>query len=435
MTDQASTSLERLLAMPAFATSGKVALKPGFDRIEALLAGMGHPEKGREIVLVAGTNGKGSTASMLAALSTAAGVRTGLHTSPHLLYVGERMRVDGVAPDVSWLSEAVERWEPLFESVQPSFFEATLALSLHWFAECDASRWVVEIGLGGRLDAANVLDATLGILTSVGRDHMELLGPTLADVAREKAAIARRDRPFVLGPLIPEARIAALDVLADRGAQVIEIQPDRQIIEAPDRSLTLTTGARAVSDIMLELTGPHQRINALLALEAIDQLSPTPIGDSRVREGFAHTAALSGLRARQEWVNPSVMVDVGHNEDALRSTFDAFIGSTEGFERHVVLGFLADKTLGALGSWLHDRVSDADLTSFHVITVDIDGSRGQSAERAADVLRTSGWTGPIECAGNVADTIASVVARGGRTLVGGSYRTASVALEVLSGTI
>ena len=117
MTDSFSAAVKRLLAMPAFATSGDVALKPGLDRIRALLAGMGHPERDREIILVAGTNGKGSTASMLAALSTAAGVRTGLHTSPHLLWVGERMRVDGIEPSEEWLAETFENWESLFDRV------------------------------------------------------------------------------------------------------------------------------------------------------------------------------------------------------------------------------------------------------------------------------------------------------------------------------
>lgn len=421
--------IDRLLALPAFATSGDVALKPGFERIEALLDGMGRPDTGREIVLVAGTNGKGSTASMLAALSTAAGVRTGLHTSPHLVHVGERMRVDGAMPSEEWLDAAIERWEPLFEQVQPSFFEATLALSLHWFGECDARRWVVEIGLGGRLDAANVLDADLGILTSVGRDHMHLLGPTLADVAREKAAIARPDKPFVLGPLNDEARESALTVLGGIGARVIEPDPSKQILEAD--GLEMLTTKRQVSGIFLPLTGAHQRVNALLALEALDQLDGAPVDEAVVRTGFRGIHALSGLRARQEWVKPDVMVDVGHNEEALRSTLSSFLRETEGHERTIILGFLADKELGALGTWLGDRVAGSTTGGFRLVFVETDGARGLSAVEAARRWAASGWQGAFDISTDIEGTLRTAADSGRKVLIAGSYRVASRALEVL----
>jgi len=424
-----SRPIDRLLALPAFATSGDVALKPGFERIEALLQGMGRPDRDREVILVAGTNGKGSTASMLAALSTAAGVRTGLHTSPHLVHVGERMRIDGAMPPEDWLNDAIERWEPLFEKVQPSFFEATLALSLHWFGQCDARRWVVEIGLGGRLDAANVLDADLGVLTSVGRDHMHLLGPTLADVAREKAAIARAGRPFILGPLKGEARRSALETLNRIGADIIEPDPSHHIRETG--GLELTTSMRRVTGIDLPLTGSHQHINALLALEALDQLEGTPVDDAVVRTGFSALHALSGLRARQEWVNPDVMADVGHNEDALRSTFATFLQETAGHERTIILGFLSDKELGTLGTWLKDRMAGSSMDGLQLVFVDTDGARGLTASEAAERWVASGWTGSLVTSDDFNATLRVAVDSGRKTLVAGSYRVASRALQIL----
>lgn len=425
-----SDPISRLLSLPAFATSGDVALKPGFERIEALLAGMGHPERDREIILVAGTNGKGSTASMLAAMSTAAGIRTGLHTSPHLLHVSERMRVDGRAPSEDWLSTAVGRWETLFEAVEPSFFEATLALSLHWFAECDARRWVVEIGLGGRLDAANVLNANLGILTSVGRDHMHLLGPTLADVAAEKAAIGRAKRPFVLGPLADEPRSAALAVLKRIGALVIEPEPEDGILDSGGGLIELKTSRRGVAGVELPLPGRHQRMNALLALEAIDQLHDVPVEAAIVERGLRDLHLLSGLRGRQEWVYPDVMVDVGHNEDALRAAITSFIDKIDDNERCIILGFLEDKDLGSLGEWLWNRTSGSNAT-LRVVVVETDGARGLQPREARMRLENSGWRGPIHEVSDPVEALRQAREQGMSVLVGGSYRVAAPVLRAL----
>jgi len=432
MTDSFSAAVKRLLAMPAFATSGDVALKPGLDRIRALLAGMGHPERDREIILVAGTNGKGSTASMLAALSTAAGVRTGLHTSPHLLWVGERMRVDGIEPSEEWLAETFENWESLFDRVKPSFFEATLALSFAWFADQGAERWVVEIGLGGRLDAANVLDASVGILTSVGRDHMHLLGPTLSDVSREKAAIARPGRPFVLGPLEGEARAAALETLREIGTDVIE-PVQTQETGAP---FTLRTSKRSVSGVQLSIDAPHQRINALLALQALDLLHAPLVPETTVKDGFYRLSELSGLRGRQDWVNETTMVDVCHNEDALQAALSTFIATVSRSDRdegavRVVLGFLADKELGQFGTWLARTVEEILPGRVNVEAVGTAGARGQRAAATERALIESGWNGPIQKHDSVEEALSRALSQASFTFIGGSYLVAASALEWL----
>jgi dihydrofolate synthase/folylpolyglutamate synthase len=435
MVDSTFPALDRLLAMPAFATSGDVALKPGFDRIRALLKGMGHPEEGREIVLVAGTNGKGSTASMVAALSTAAGVRTALHTSPHLKWVGERMRVDGQTPSKTWLADAFESWEPLFQEVQPSFFEATLALSFCWFANRKADRWVVEIGLGGRLDAANVLDADVAILTSVGKDHMHLLGPTLSDVAREKAAIARPNKPFILGPLEKVVRSSALDTLHKIGARVIE--PSHSVGSA----CILSTSKRTVSDVRLSIDAPHQRSNALLALEAMDILHETPIPEQVVRHAFSHVSQLSGLRGRLDWVNARTMVDVCHNEEALKAAVSSFLATAAASETtplsaRLILGFLADKDIGQFGSWLPKALSDAAISDVTfpdvtIVAVSTEGARGQSAVATSRALLQSGWTGMIQTSDTLDEALTKEHSKQGWTFIAGSYLIASRALEVL----
>src|SRR5690606_4396768 len=155
-------------------------------------------------VHVAGTNGKGSTASMIAAVGTAAGLRVGLHTSPHLFHVGERIRVDGVPAPEAWLAAAVARYRPAFEAVGPSFFEATVALSFRYFAGAGVDWVVAEVGLGGRLDATNVLAPAVSVVTSIGLDHTELLGESLAAIAREKAGIVKPATPVVTAADQPE---------------------------------------------------------------------------------------------------------------------------------------------------------------------------------------------------------------------------------------
>ena len=409
------------MALPAYATSGEVALKPGFERIKALLTGMGHPERHREIILVAGTNGKGSTASMLAAMSSAAGVCTGLHTSPHLVSVTERMRVNGVAPSEAWLAGEVLRWETLFARVQPSFFEATLALSLRWFADQEAERCVVEIGLGGRYDAANALEADLCILTSVGRDHMQLLGPTLSDVAAEKAAIGKRGKPFIMAPLEEPSRTAAYRVLQSIGARVTEINALTGIRTTPDGTLTLTTSRRQVTHLKPPLPGPHQQVNPLLAIEAMDQLHDPLINAATLRDGLGSMQMLSGLRARGEWLLPGVMIDVAQNESALEATLRVFLNAASDKTPVLVLGFLADKDPGKLGDWLLGYAP----VSTRIICVDTGGARGLKADEAALRWIQSGWTGPIETTSDPADVLKQEYREGAYVLFAGSHQVVS----------
>ena len=187
----------RLLALPRFADAGAAAYRPGLERMRALLADMGDPHAATPAVHVAGTNGKGSTASFAASVAHAAGAHVGLHTSPHLVSLRERMRVDGRPAPPEWLEGAVERWGGAVEALEPSFFEATVALSLLYFAEQGVDLAVVEVGLGGRLDATNVLAPLVSVVTHVGLDHTDLLGETVGEIAREKAGIAKPGVPFL----------------------------------------------------------------------------------------------------------------------------------------------------------------------------------------------------------------------------------------------
>ncbi|HHO57676.1 MAG TPA: bifunctional folylpolyglutamate synthase/dihydrofolate synthase, partial [Oceanithermus profundus] len=170
-------------------------MTPGLERIRALLARLDHPERAFRVVLVGGTNGKGSTARALARVLQAAGERVGLFTSPHLLDVRERIEVDGAAIAPEALDDLLVRLAPHLEASGASYFEALAAAALVYFAGQNVTTAVLEVGLGGRFDAVNAVEPALSIVTNVDLDHTDWLGPTLAHVAREKAGILRPDRP------------------------------------------------------------------------------------------------------------------------------------------------------------------------------------------------------------------------------------------------
>jgi dihydrofolate synthase / folylpolyglutamate synthase len=345
-----------LLALPRFAEQGAAAMKPGLERMEALLERMGRPHEGYPSVHVAGTNGKGSTASMIAAIGTASGLRVGLHTSPHLHALGERMRLDGVPTPEAWLAEAVGRYQRLFERVAPSFFEATVALSLFYFSEMGVDLAVVEVGLGGRLDATNVLQPRLAVVTHVGRDHADLLGDTLEEIAREKGGIAKPGVPL-LSAAEGEGVRAALRAEAEaRGARFLDLDDEASFslreASASGLVLDLETPVRDYPALAVPLVGAHQARNAALAVRAAELALPG-VGEGTVRDGLARVAALSGLAGRMEVLHrdPLLLADVAHNADGLKAALRTFEALAPG-GRAVAFGVMRDKEPEALAALL-----------------------------------------------------------------------------------
>jgi dihydrofolate synthase / folylpolyglutamate synthase len=351
-----------LLALPRFAEQGAAAMKPGLERMEALLAAMGRPHEGYPSVHVAGTNGKGSTASMIAAIASASGLRVGLHTSPHLHALGERMRLDGVPAPEAWLAEAVARHRALFERVEPSFFEATVALSLLYFGEMRVDLAVVEVGLGGRLDATNVLRPRLSVVTHVGRDHADLLGDTLEAIAREKAGIAKPGVPLLSAAEGSSVRAALRAEAEARGAPFLDLDDEARFSlrpppwREPSASglvLDLETSLRAYPALRVPLAGGHQARNAALAVRAAELALPG-VGEGAVRDGLARVAALSGLAGRMEVLHrdPLLLADVAHNADGLRAALRTFEALAPGGRRAVAFGVMRDKEPEALAALL-----------------------------------------------------------------------------------
>lgn len=422
-----SRGADRLLALPRWTDDGAAAYRPGLDRMTALLSALGHPERAFPAVHVAGTNGKGSTASLAAAVLTASGRRTGLHTSPHLVHVEERMRVDGAPAPAAWLDAAVERL-PL-DDVRPSFFEATVALALAYFADEGVDVAVVEVGLGGRLDATGVVRSAVSVVTHVGLDHTDLLGGTLPEIAREKAGIARPGVPLlhaVTGePGSPgQAAGAAVEAeAARRGAPTEDIRTTCRAERLPDGRLALTTPVRDYGALRLALPGAHQAWNAALAVRAAEIAAPD-LAPEAVEAGLAGVVRLAGLRGRGE-THPSdsrVVLDVAHNADGWDAALAA-VRVPPGGRLHAVVGVMADKDADALAARLA-------ASGARVWPVALPGPRALPAEALAAVLAAADAAPPM----SVEDALARARAEAGdadRILVTGSFVTVGEALQAM----
>ncbi len=297
---------------------------------------------------------------MIASIATAAGLRVGLHTSPHLLDLAERLRLDGVPAPHDWIADAVARLRPAFAAVEPSFFEATVALSFLYFAEREVDLAVVEVGLGGRLDATNVLRPDLALVTHIGLDHADLLGDTLEAVAREKAGIAKPGVPL-LTAAEGDGVVAALRATAEvRGATFVRVQDEvdvERVDVRPDRLvLDVTTPVRTYERLEVGLPGRHQVWNAALAVRTAERVvAAVASDDAPVYEGLANTRKHSGLAGRCEILHPDPLIlsDVAHNPDGLRASL-AFAGGLRRGQLYVLFGTMRDKDLRAMVAIMAD---------------------------------------------------------------------------------
>ncbi|MDX1419513.1 MAG: Mur ligase family protein [Rubricoccaceae bacterium] len=383
-------ALALLHALPRFADAGAAAYRPGLDRMERLMDAMGRPHERLRAVHIAGTNGKGSTASFVAAIATASGRRVGLHTSPHLWDFAERLRLDGRPAPPAWIAEAVARHRAAFDRIEPSFFEASVALAFRYFADEAVDLAVVEVGLGGRLDATNVLPAAsvaaCGI-TTIGLDHTDLLGDTLPEIAREKAGIAKRGVPLLTsaeGPGVLDAigaTAGAAGAPVERVRETVALSTDAT--DAEGLGLRLRTPRRDYGRTRLGLPGRHQAWNAALAVRLVETgLEEVPA--DAVRAGLADVRRLSGLRGRGEaWsASPRVVADVAHNPDGWRAALAA--AQPEGTGRlWTLVGVMADKDADALAALL----AEAGATA---IPVDLPSPRALGRMALADRLRAAG---------------------------------------------
>lgn len=312
---------------PPFHLVGSTAYKPGLENTLRLMAHVGNPHEHLRAVHVAGTNGKGSTSHLIAAVLQAAGYKVGLFTSPHLISLTERIRINGQPIPEAEVAGFIEQNRAFLDELQPSFFETMTALAFAYFVKEQVDIAVVEVGLGGRLDSTNVLTPMLSVITNIGFDHTEFLGNTLPKIAREKAGIIKPNIPVVIGETHPQTMNVFLDRAREYGILGDGLETtDCRIWFADQCGYMRSRRLREAPDC--ELKGLYQEKNlqtAFVALQVLRNYVITGLRDygitkEAIREGFSHVCSLTGLRGRWEILSmkPLIICDTGHNSHGLQ---------------------------------------------------------------------------------------------------------------------
>ncbi len=342
--------------LPMYSRIGAAAFKEDLTNTIALCKALGHPEDKFKSIHIAGTNGKGSTSHMLAAVLQTAGYKTGLYTSPHLKDFRERIKINGQMITESFVVDFVARIQPQIVLLEPSFFEITVAMAFDYFVQEQVDIAVIEVGLGGRLDSTNVITPALSVITNIGWDHMHMLGDTLEKIAFEKAGIIKKGIPVVVGEVLPETE-PVFNEKAIQEAAPIFIATDRYYVSdwAEEKTILQITVAERTNDkrvsYELDLSGIYQTKNILTVLEAVRQLhlQGWKIPAAALQTGLRHTRKLTGLHGRWEILQtaPLLILDVGHNEDGIRQIV-AQLEITDHEQLHIVIGLVKDKAIEKL---------------------------------------------------------------------------------------
>lgn len=333
-----------------------------------LMDQLGNPERAKGIIHVAGTNGKGSTAAMIESGLRAAGCSTGLYTSPHLSRLNERYLLNGKAVSDDSLASAAERVRQANERVvarygrtsHPTFFESITAVALVLFEGHGAEYRIVETGLGGRLDATNVVTPRMVVLTRIDHDHERFLGRGLGRIAGEKGAIAKPASMAVIGRQAREAREVLLRCCGDVGAEVINVENEWAVQEASSaggRWRFRAAGRGRLIRVELGLAGEHQVENALNAIAALDALG-VPV--DRIERGLRKTRWPGRLEFSR--ANPRVLLDAAHNPDGARA-LAGFLGrEARGRDVTLIYGSSRDKAVDEIAGWMFPAADRVVLT-------------------------------------------------------------------------
>ena len=296
---------------PPFHQVGAEAYKPGLENTLRLMAQVGNPHLHLKAIHVAGTNGKGSTSHLIAAALQAAGYKVGLFTSPHLVSLTERIRINGQPIPEDEVAAFVTQHKAFLDELQPSFFETMTAMGFAYFVQEEVDIAVVEVGLGGRLDSTNVLTPILSVITNIGLDHTEFLGNTLTKIAKEKAGIIKAGVPVVIGESHPQTMNVFLAKAQECGSEIYFADQCEYL-----RRTRLQVAPEC------ELKGLYQEHNlqtAFVALRAMYNIQ-CPISNKSISYGFAHVCSMTGLRGRWETLceKPLTICDTGHNSHGLQ---------------------------------------------------------------------------------------------------------------------
>lgn len=440
-----------------FALGHELAQTPShkfdLEHMRVLLKALEHPERKFPSVLIAGTNGKGSTAATLAAILQASKLKTGLYTSPHLVRINERVRIDGIPiPDDTFalIHDLVDRTAERLVSEgdlpwHPSFFEMLTAISFEYFAREKVDIAVLEVGMGGRLDATNVVEPRVSVITDVSLDHQKYLGNTVAEIAREKAGIIREGGAVVTLPQSPEANDVIGNAILERGARAINAVPYIPPVSpgapatgfrvSPDPNVFRTRYSLSVmgEEISIEspLVGRHQLRNTALAVAAAEELARQGFGritPPSIEVGIRNThwpGRFQVVRPNEKW--PEIVFDVAHNPAGAWALRSALSNLYEDRRMIFVFGAMRDKAIAEMTEILFPLAE-------HVVAAAADNPRsataaeirGAAARTATDIEEASSVENALERARALAGAGGLLVVTGSIYVVGEAMQSLDV---------
>ena len=320
--------------LPMYQQQGAIAYKADLSNSILLANYLGNPEQNLACIHVAGTNGKGSTSHLLASVLQEAGYQVGLYTSPHLKDFRERIKINGECIEESYVTDFVAKHQLFFEQHDLSFFEMTVGLALQYFADNKVEVAIMEVGMGGRLDATNIITPLLSVITTIGLDHTAFLGNTLTAIAGEKAGIVKANIPVIIGQYTPETRAVFLEKASCENAPIFFAADSTEIPP------------------VCALLGNYQKHNTKTALSAIRVLQDQnyfAIPERAIAQGFLNVVTNTGLQGRwqQLGTDPKIIADTAHNSDGLAEVMQQL--NEETFTAlHLVIGVVNDKDLDGI---------------------------------------------------------------------------------------
>ena len=422
--------------LPMFSRIGAAAIKNDLHNTQLICSFLSNPEKKFKTIHIAGTNGKGSTSHMLAAIFQKAGYRTGLYTSPHLYDFRERIKVNGVLCKKEFVTSFTDRVKPLIEKIEPSFFEISVGMAFEYFAveNCDIA--IIETGLGGRLDSTNVIEPILSLITNIGWDHMALLGNTLEAIASEKAGIIKKETPVVISESISESKSVFIQKAALENAPIYFSE---DFIQAEAFENNWDTASFSFSQplfhllnkplfdakftVSADLPGKYQAKNLKGILVACQLLADMgwKLNSEMIKQALLEIKASTGIMGRWECIqsNPRIVLDVAHNEHGIKAILDQ-LATTHYDQLYIVTGMVKDKDVDAVLTLL-PKNAYYYFTQSHL-------PRALAAEELAEKANTFGLKGEIYSDVNIAlETAAAKASNKDLILVIGSvYLVAEV---------
>lgn len=335
--------------LPMFHRVGAIAFKKDLTNTLLLCEALGRPDKGFKSIHIAGTNGKGSSSHMIAAILQSAGYKVGLYTSPHLKDFSERIRINGIPISQEAVVAFIDAYKTLIEEVNPSFFELTVAMAFDHFNKEAVDYAVIEVGLGGRLDSTNIITPICSLITNISWDHADMLGDSLEKIAFEKAGIIKPSVPVVVSQTQPEVAHVFKEKANKEAAPIIFADQHIMAKKNTPNQVTLSYREQAAHDFTLGLLGDYQIKNVIgvyQLMKLLHEKQLAEISDRAISEGLKDVVPMTGLKGRWQIMakTPLTVCDTGHNEDGIRQVVEQ-IARTPHKMLYFVIGVVKEKDL------------------------------------------------------------------------------------------